>query len=48
MSMSWTILDLGPVDGFTMTSLYEAVAKAQEEHNSENTLILNYPTEERS
>jgi lipoate-protein ligase A len=43
--MTWRLLDLGAVDGFVMTSLYEAVAKAQEEHNFENTLILNYPTE---
>jgi lipoate-protein ligase A len=42
--MSWRLLDLGAVDGFTMTSLYEAVAKAQEKHNSKNTLILNHPT----
>lgn len=45
MDMSWRLLDLGTVDGFTMTSLYEAVAKAQEKNNFENTLILNHPTE---
>jgi lipoate-protein ligase A len=43
--MPWRLLELGAVDGFVMTSLYEAVAKAQEEHNFENTLILNHPIE---
>jgi lipoate-protein ligase A len=42
--MSWRLIDLGAVDGFVMTSLYEAVAKAQEKDDSENTLILNHPT----
>jgi lipoate-protein ligase A len=43
MGMSWRLLDLGAVDGLTMTNLYEAVAKAQEQQNSQNTLILNHP-----
>ncbi len=33
------------VDGFTMTNLYEAVAKAVSKHNSLNTLILTHPAE---
>ena len=43
--MNWRLLDLGAVDGFTMTNLYEAVAKAVDEHDSPNTLILNHPAE---
>ncbi len=36
---------MGAVDGFTMTSLYEAVARVVSEQNSPNTLVLNYPVE---
>ncbi|NIO38162.1 lipoate--protein ligase family protein, partial [Candidatus Bathyarchaeota archaeon] len=43
--MGWRLLDLEAVDGFTMTNLYEAVAKAVSEHNSLNTLILTHPAE---
>ncbi|MBS7622257.1 lipoate--protein ligase family protein [Candidatus Bathyarchaeota archaeon] len=43
--MSWRLLDLGAVDGFTMTSLYEAVARAVDGGNSPNTLILNHPAQ---
>ena len=45
MDVNWRLLDLGAVDGFIMTSLYEAVARAVTEHDLPNTLILNYPTE---
>ena len=43
--MVWRLIDLGGVDGFTMTNLYEAVARTVAEHDSPNTLILNYPAE---
>ena len=40
----WRLLDLGAVDGYTMTNLYEAVAKAVSDGSSPNTVILDYPT----
>ncbi|WP_455367840.1 lipoate--protein ligase [[Eubacterium] cellulosolvens] len=43
--MAWRLLDLGAVDGFTMTNLYEAVAKAINEKDFSNTVILSYPDE---
>jgi lipoate-protein ligase A len=41
----WRLLDLGPVDGYTMTNLYEAVGREVSGGNSPNTVILNHPTE---
>ena len=43
MVESWRLLDLGPVDGFTMTNLYEVVGKAVSLGSSPNTVILNHP-----
>lgn len=40
----WRLLDLGPVDGYTMTNLYEAVGKAVSEGSSPNTVILDHPS----
>ncbi|OGD58095.1 hypothetical protein A3K78_00560 [Candidatus Bathyarchaeota archaeon RBG_13_52_12] len=39
----WRLLDLGAVDGYTMTNLYEAVAKTVSEGSSPNTVILDHP-----
>jgi len=39
--LSWRLLDLGDVDGYVMTNLYEAVSRGE----SLNTLILNHPRE---
>lgn len=39
----WRLLDLGAVDGYTMTNLYEAVGKAVSDGSSPNTVILNHP-----
>ncbi len=39
----WRLLDLGAVNGYTMTNLYEAVGKAVGEGESPNTVILNHP-----
>lgn len=39
----WRLLDLDAVDGYTMTNLYEAVAKTVTEGSSPNTVILNHP-----
>lgn len=39
----WRLVDLGPIDGYTMTNLYEAVGRAVSERSSPNTFILNYP-----
>jgi len=39
----WRLLDVGAVDGYVMTNLYEAVGIAVSEGVSPNTLILNHP-----
>ncbi len=36
-------MDLGPVDGYTMTNLYEAVARSVSDGYSPNTVILDHP-----
>lgn len=41
--MLWRLIDLGPVDGYTMTNLYEAVGMAVSEGSSPNTVIFNNP-----
>ncbi len=41
----WRLLDLGPVNGYTMTNLYEAVGREVSNGNSPNTVILNHPVE---
>ena len=35
---------MGPIDGYTMTNLYEAVGRAVSEGSVPNTLILNHPS----
>lgn len=39
----WRLLDLGAINGYTMTNLYEAVGHAVSEGNVPNTVILNHP-----
>ena len=39
----WRLLDLGPVSGYTMTNMYEAVGRAVSEGRSLNTVILDHP-----
>lgn len=39
----WRLLDLGAIDGYTMTNLYEAVGKAVSSGEVPNTVILNHP-----
>jgi lipoate-protein ligase A len=39
----WRLIDLGPVNGYTMTNLYEAVGRAVSEGSVKNTVILNHP-----
>jgi lipoate-protein ligase A len=39
----WRFLDLGAIDGYTMTNLYEAVGKAVSNKEVPNTIILNHP-----
>jgi lipoate-protein ligase A len=39
----WRLLDLGAVDGYTMTNLYEAIGLAVSNGDSPNTVILNHP-----
>ena len=39
----WRLLDLGPIDGYTMTNLYEAVGLSVSSGESPNTVILNHP-----
>jgi lipoate-protein ligase A len=41
----WRLLDLGPVDGYTMTNLYEAIGREVSEGKSPNTVILNHPSQ---
>jgi len=41
----WRLVDLGGLDGFTIQSVYEAVAEAVSRKLSPNTLILCYPRE---
>jgi lipoate-protein ligase A len=45
VGLSWRLLDLGEVDGYVMTNLYEAVGMAVSRGESPNTLILNHPRE---
>jgi len=40
----WRLLDVGAVDGFVMTNLYEAVGEAVSQGVSPNTLILDHPS----
>ncbi len=39
----WRLLDLGAIDGYTMTNLYEAVGHAVSSGEAPNTVILNHP-----
>jgi lipoate-protein ligase A len=39
----WRLLDLGAIDGYTMTNLYEAVGHAVSSGEVPNTVILNHP-----
>jgi lipoate-protein ligase A len=39
----WRLVDLGPIDGYTMTNLYEAVGHSVSRGESPNTVILNHP-----
>jgi lipoate-protein ligase A len=39
----WRLLDLGAIDGYTMTNLYEAVGLAVSSGEVPNTVILNHP-----
>ena len=39
----WRLLDLGAINGYTMTNLYEAVGHAVSEGDVPNTVILNHP-----
>ncbi|MFQ5712044.1 MAG: lipoate--protein ligase [Candidatus Geothermarchaeales archaeon] len=41
----WRLLDLGAVDGYTMTNVFIAVAEAVSLGEVRNTLILNHPRE---
>jgi len=41
--VNWRLLDLGAVDGYTMTNLYEAVAHAVSSGEAPNTIILDHP-----
>jgi len=40
----WRLLDVGPVDGYVMTNLYEAIGEAVSDETSLNTLILDHPS----
>lgn len=40
---TWRLLDLGPIDGYTMTNLYEAVGRSVSKGEVPNTIILNHP-----
>ena len=40
----WRLLDLGAVDGYAMTNLYEAVGRAVSGGSVPNTVILNHPS----
>ena len=44
MMPNWRLLDLGPVDGYTMTNVYEAVSRAVGSGEVPDTLILNHPS----
>ena len=41
--IAWRLLDLGPVDGYTMSNLYEAVGSSVSKGEVPNTIILNHP-----
>ena len=45
MMPNWRLLDLGPVDGYTMTNVYEAVSRAVGSGEVPDTLILNHPSQ---
>ncbi len=45
MPEKWRLLDLGALDGYSIQSVYEAVAKFVGECRSPNTLVLCYPSE---
>ncbi len=44
MSPKWRLVDLGPINGYTMTNLYEAIAIAVTQGTVPNTFVLNYPS----
>ncbi len=44
MTDKWRLIDLGPLDGYSVQSVYEAVAKFVGKGESPNTLILCYPS----
>ena len=39
----WRLLDLGAIDGYTMTNLYEAIGHAVSIGEVPNTVVLNHP-----
>jgi lipoate-protein ligase A len=39
----WRLIDLGAIDGYTMTNLYEAIGHSVSLKNSPNTILLNHP-----
>ena len=39
----WRLLDLGAIDGYTMTNLYEAIGHAVSSGEVPNTVVLNHP-----
>jgi lipoate-protein ligase A len=41
---TWRLLDLGPVDGYTMTNVYEAVSRAVGSGEAPDTLIIDHPS----
>lgn len=41
--VKWRLLDLGAIDGYTMTNLYEAVGTEVSDGNVPPTVILNHP-----
>ncbi len=44
MSSEWRFVDLGAIDGYTMTNLYEAIALAVTKGTVPNTFVLNHPS----
>lgn len=41
--VKWRLLDLGAIDGYTITNLYEAVGTEVSDGNVPPTVILNHP-----
>jgi lipoate-protein ligase A len=39
----WRLLDLGAIDGYTMTNLYEAIGHSVSSGEVPNTVVLNHP-----